>query len=155
LAKCASLARADALSARDLHGCFKPKRGLSKSDLRYELSMYTRPNYYEGEASQSRQYLPPTQDTAEEERARRSFGDMPVIVLTAGIVDSNPGWTPAVYQTFVQRWTAAHEALAARSREGKHVLVTDAHHFIQLDRPGVVIDAVVEVVRKTRGKRAQ
>jgi pimeloyl-ACP methyl ester carboxylesterase len=157
LGDCAALARAGQLSARSPHNCFAPNPDLSAEDAHYVLNMYLRPSWYEAEASQSREFFPATEadseDTLEARRAMRMWGDLPIIVLTAGDVGREDGQSDAIYQEFVGRWKAAHDALAARSSEGESIVVAGAHHFIQRDQPQVVIDAVARVVAEVR--RAQ
>jgi len=151
---CAKLAKASELSERDPHDCFPPDPNLSTADERYVLHMYLRPSWYEAEASQSRAFFPATEaaseDTLEERRAALTWGDLPIIVLTAGIVGRDEGQSDAIYQEFVGRWKAAHDALAARSRAGESIVVPEAHHFIQRDQPQVVIDAIIRVVSEVR-----
>jgi pimeloyl-ACP methyl ester carboxylesterase len=96
-----------------------------------------------------------SEDGRQEERARRPFAQMPVIVLTAG--KSPPleaGQTPDELATEEEIWRKGHDALAARSLQGKSILVPEASHFIQIDRPDAVIAAIQEVVAKVRAKSA-
>jgi pimeloyl-ACP methyl ester carboxylesterase len=97
-----------------------------------------------------------SEDEIEEERAHRSFGQMPVIVLTAG---NRPplqaGQTTQKETTEDDSLRKGHDALAARSLQGKSVVVPDAGHFIQLDRPDAVISAIQEVISKVRAKGTQ
>lgn len=63
-------------------------------------------------------------------------GDIPLTVITAG---SQP---PAV--------RAEHARMAAQSRRGRHVDAEHAGHWILLDEPEVVIEAIRRVVELTR-----
>jgi pimeloyl-ACP methyl ester carboxylesterase len=99
--------------------------------------------------------------------ARRHYGDMPLIVLTAGrdeqsalsslshLPPDTPGaGTPAelarlredVARFIRDGWVPAHEAYAALSTRGRHELVPESGHNIMVDKPAVVISAIVEVV---------
>ena len=151
---CANLAGAGKLTEQDRHDCFRLDPTLSATDARYVLSMFTRPSWYKAEVSQSRAFFPAAEadsvDALEEQRAARSWGDLPTIVLTAGIVGRDDGQSDAVYNDFVARWKAGHDALAARSTAGESILVPSAHHFIQLEAPQVVIDAIRRVVAEVR-----
>jgi pimeloyl-ACP methyl ester carboxylesterase len=154
---CAKLAKAGELSERDPHDCFAISPDLSAADAHYVLSMHTKPSWYEAESSQSRAYLPATEadseDVLEERAAKRAWGDLPTIVLTAGIVSRDPGQTDSIHEEFVGRWKAGHDALAARSTDGESILVPGAHHFIQRDQPQVVIDAIARVVTEVRRRQ--
>jgi len=94
-----------------------------------------------------------SEDEIEEERAHRSFGQMPVIVLTAGKRPPlQAGQTDQKQTPEDDSWRKGHDALAARSLQGKSVVVPDASHFIQVDRPDAVISAIQEVISKVRAK---
>jgi pimeloyl-ACP methyl ester carboxylesterase len=102
-------------------------------------------------------------DTAHDSReminAQRRYGDMPLIVLTAGRDESAMSFlvrdaTPVevaefhkqVARFFRDAWGPAHDAYAALSTRGHNQLVPDSGHTIQIDKPTVVISAVNEVL---------
>ncbi len=73
-------------------------------------------------------------------RSRRSLGALPLIVLTA-------------HQTVLRAgddWLDLHRELAAMSALGQQRTISDTGHYIQLDRPDVVIGAIAEVIRAAR-----
>ena len=70
--------------------------------------------------------------------AHFSFGNKPLIVLTAGSNDADPAW---------QR---LQKELATRSSNGKRIVATGSGHYIQDDRPELVIDAIRDVVSATK-----
>jgi pimeloyl-ACP methyl ester carboxylesterase len=73
-----------------------------------------------------------------------SLGNIPVIVLYHGITDSGvPGM--AVDED-KQWWLGLQTELAALSPQGKLVLAEQSGHYIQLDQPKLVIDAVQQVL---------
>ena len=93
-----------------------------------------------------------TSTSDELDRGSQSYGDMPMIVLTAdGTYADDP---PAVRGPAEALWRQLHQALAARSRRGQERLVTGSSHAVMLDRPDAVIQAVREVVDDVRGDRA-
>ena len=63
----------------------------------------------------------------------RTLGDLPVIVLSAGISD--------------ELAIREHEQDARLSTRGEHIIVPAAGHWIQLDKPDVVIDAIKRVLQ--------
>ena len=86
---------------------------------------------------------------------QRTYGDMPLIVLTATNQDAPPGVTMTDEQragqaAFDVEWNRAHDALAALSTRGVNARVPGANHNIQGTKPQVVIDAVEAVVREVR-----
>lgn len=96
--------------------------------------------------------------TMDDARAVRSFGNRPVIALTA-LAPFKPeelksaGMTPEQGARFKQEWKTMHAEQAALSTRGRQQIVTDAGHYIQVDRPNTVISAVREVVGDVRAER--
>ena len=93
--------------------------------------------------------------TMDDARAVHSFGNRPLIVLTA-----MAPFTPAQLKglglkaeqgdRFKQEWKTLHAEQTTFSTRGRQQLVPDATHYIQVDRPEVVIAAVREVVGEVR-----
>ena len=91
-------------------------------------------------------------NSRDERRARRTFGRMPVTVLTAAeSVDEKASPSELATSASLWRsWKRGHNALAARSHHGKSMVVNGTGHFIQLDKPDAVIDAIKDVVATVR-----
>jgi pimeloyl-ACP methyl ester carboxylesterase len=90
---------------------------------------------------------------AEMVNAKRNYGQIPLVVLTAA--DSPSPLPPAFAAPAVQSemtdlqaktWRQAHKDLAALSTEGREELVPATTHFIQLIKPEVVVSAIDQVV---------
>ena len=60
--------------------------------------------------------------------------------------------TPEKAKEFQQAWKEMHDDEASWSSRSRHELVPDATHYIQIDRPDVVIRAVREVVDSVRAR---
>jgi hypothetical protein len=73
-----------------------------------------------------------------EELARSAdiLENLPIVVLSAA--NRSP------------RWLAADAALARMSTAGQHRVSTRAGHWIQLDDPSLVVDAVRDIVGRAR-----
>jgi pimeloyl-ACP methyl ester carboxylesterase len=82
--------------------------------------------------------------------ARRSLGDMPLIVLTAGKFPPRPEETVAATEARHELWRTMHEEIAALSTRGDRRTVEGAGHSIQLDKPEAVIAATEEVLAMAR-----
>lgn len=86
--------------------------------------------------------------------AKRNYGDMPMIVLTATKMQEMPPGMPQAAKDQIPdeqaEWGRAHDELAALSSRGVNRRVPDATHYIQYDKPQAVIAAVEEVVRAAR-----
>jgi pimeloyl-ACP methyl ester carboxylesterase len=84
-----------------------------------------------------------------------TFGDRPLVVLTAGAAPSpaalaRQGITPAQAARQQAAWRALQEEQATWSSASRHEIVPDATHYIQFERPDAVIRAVREVVARVR-----
>lgn len=89
----------------------------------------------------------------------RTLGDRPLVVLTAAkpMPDSIRAalkLTPEGAARMQAVWKAMQEEEASWSTRSRHVMVDDATHYIQFDRPDVVIEAVRSVVGIVRGTGA-
>jgi len=93
--------------------------------------------------------------TMDQARAVHSFGNRPLIVLTA-MAPMKPEQLKGLSlkaedgARFKQEWKTLHTEQAAFSTRGRQQIVPDATHYIQVDRPEVVIAAVREVVDEVR-----
>jgi pimeloyl-ACP methyl ester carboxylesterase len=81
-------------------------------------------------------------------RGGPGFGDLPLVVLTSTTKPSFVGQD--LFDRTHAAWIALHEELADLSTEGVHRIVPGASHYIQEDRPDVVIEAISDVVSAVR-----
>jgi pimeloyl-ACP methyl ester carboxylesterase len=85
--------------------------------------------------------------------ADRNYGDMPLIVLTAGranIPPELPADVQAEIPVSIAEWRRAHRELAALSSRGVNRIVADSMHDIPHQNPNAVIEAIGEVVAEAR-----
>jgi pimeloyl-ACP methyl ester carboxylesterase len=88
----------------------------------------------------------------------RNYGDMPLIVLTAGEVQSfptDPDDVKAQSALYQVEWRRAHDAYAALSTRGVNRIVEGSTHYIQQIKPEVVIGAIDEVVDAARTSKGR
>lgn len=90
--------------------------------------------------------------------AAKALGDRPLVILTAGRAQSSDalrsmGLTEAQGAELVAASRVLHDDQASWSTRGRHEIVRDASHYIQFDRPDVVIRAVREVTEAARHTR--
>ena len=78
--------------------------------------------------------------TVRELRAADDLGDMPLIVVTAGIIEDE--WLATVPKLAAR----AQARLAGLSSNAIHVVAPDSGHFVHEDAPDVVLAAIKEVV---------
>jgi pimeloyl-ACP methyl ester carboxylesterase len=75
-----------------------------------------------------------------------SLGDLPLVVLSHDQPMAMPGLAPKVNQAYEQLWQQLQAQLAGLSSRGWLVVAQDSGHYIQLEQPALVIDAISEVV---------
>ncbi|MBI2189697.1 MAG: alpha/beta fold hydrolase [Acidobacteria bacterium] len=99
--------------------------------------MWTEPRFFEALGSQIEAICESAAQVAQE--APLDYGDLPLVVLTAAAAG--------------ERRMQADAALAARSSRGRHVIVEHSGHWLPLDAPAAVVDAIVATVEDVRGRR--
>jgi hypothetical protein len=100
--------------------------------------MWTQPKFFEALGSQIETIC----DSAREviRSTSRGYGGLPLIVITSASAHD--------------RRSQADAALARLSTRGRHVLAARSGHWIPLDAPQVVIDAVAAMVLEIRAEGA-
>lgn len=122
--------------------------GLSREIVAFSVS----PNFIDTVIAEQSQL----QASASDVRKARQFGTLPLIVLTAGIVDddSAPGVSAEAVKRFHDVWVGELQTdLAGLSTRGRQIIVEDSGHMIPLVRPDIVSDAILEVVREVKAAR--
>ena len=84
--------------------------------------------------------------------ARRSYGAIPLIVLTAGS-PMIPGLAPSELDTLLRIIRQMHGELAALSTRGVDRMVPGSTHYVQMDKPQAVVDAVTDVLSQVAGRK--
>ena len=95
-------------------------------------ALWAQPKFFEALASEM-ECLP---ESAAQVAATGDYGDIPLVVLSAG--------NSTTAQMMEQ------EAVARLSSNGKIIVVPNSGHWIQLDQPQFVIDAIREVLQSAR-----
>jgi pimeloyl-ACP methyl ester carboxylesterase len=78
------------------------------------------------------------------------LGDMPLAVLSEDPNQPQPDLPEDLVKPASDAWQQMQDELAHLSTRGTHVIVKNSGHFIQLDRPDVVVEAVHKVVNQAR-----
>ena len=88
----------------------------------------------------------------EVDAARKPLGDVPMIVLTAGVGNTPPGFTAEETARFNALWRQKHWEMLALSTDSRRRVVEGASHGIWVARPDAVIGAVDDVVAEVRSR---
>ena len=96
-------------------------------------------------------------ETLAEAGTFRVLGDRPVVVLTAikpisDLMTSRLKLTPAQAKRWQEVRKSLHDEMSAWSTQGEHRLISNSEHYIQLERPKVVIEAVQSAIERVRAK---
>src|SRR4030042_5641949 len=90
-----------------------------------------------------------------------SVGDLPLIVLSAGITadeeyaqmgGAKSGISREVYAKVYEANKEMQKELASFSTQGQQVIATESGHLVHYDQPDLVIDAIRTLVEQVRGK---
>ena len=79
---------------------------------------------------------------AERTGNERLYGDVPLVVMTRGMSDED-GPDGRAFQAERRQ---EHAALAALSRNGRHLVASRSGHHVQLDEPVLVVGAIRQVI---------
>jgi pimeloyl-ACP methyl ester carboxylesterase len=155
--KCATAAREGKLAGTSpaFTTCFnvlwgigsQPNNGVTPRLVAAVENQAREPAPYDAVASELQNVTESQREVRERER---SFGDLPLEVLTAATHGENemPPALRASLQQFEPAWRRAHMRIAALSTVGHYELVQSGH-YIQFDHPDVVIDAVEKTLTVT------
>jgi pimeloyl-ACP methyl ester carboxylesterase len=89
-------------------------------------------------------------ESAAQASASGAFGDMPLAVLSHDPDKASADLPPDLAKPTNATWEKMQEELSYLSTRGTQVIAKNSSHYIQIDRPDVVIDAVRSVVEQAR-----
>jgi pimeloyl-ACP methyl ester carboxylesterase len=78
------------------------------------------------------------------------FGDMPLVVLSHDPDKPSTDLPADLAKPTNDAWEKMQEELAHLSTKGTHTIAKNSSHYIQLDRPELVVDAIRSVVEQVR-----
>lgn len=119
---------------REDEGILAPVGKLPREVREVLRQAWTQPKFFEALGSQIESICDSAAEVARETRG--GFGDLPLVVMTAA---------------GAQHRLPADVALARRSTRGRHVVVPDSGHWLPIDAPQAVADAILETIRTIRG----
>ncbi|GAA0966446.1 alpha/beta hydrolase [Acrocarpospora macrocephala] len=84
---------------------------------------------------------------------RRSFGDLPLTVITRSVtsVDTYFGFRdPEFARRWMKIWMPLQEDLATLSDNSRHVIASNAAHYVHVDEPDLVASAIIDMCEAVR-----
>lgn len=84
-------------------------------------------------------------------REVKSLGNLPLVVISHSPTSTiDVRLTPELSAQIQQVWTKLQNNLASLSSNSTHIIATKAGHYIQVDEPQLVIDAILKVINETK-----
>jgi hypothetical protein len=122
-----------------------PNRGFPEEAYRQYQAVMATTGYFEGAIAEATAFYSsvPASKIA-------GLGDLPLIVLSHGLPDRSLGLSQAAQEQFEQEWSKMQGELAALSSNSRQVIAAQSAHDIQLDQPGLVVEAVRELLGRVR-----
>ena len=122
-----------------------PNRSFPEEAYKQYQAVLATTDYFNGAIAESRAFYSSALDVPE------SIGKSPLIVLSHGLPDRTNGIADAQQSQFEQEWSRMQKELAGLSSNGKQVIAEKSGHYIQLDQPELVIEAILEIARFNAG----
>lgn len=107
------------------------------------------PGRFDTKASLAEQFAPSSAAVVD---AKRTYGDLPLIVLTQGKGLAPPGAAAEQAAKVEAAWIAWHDEYAALSSRGLNLIVRGSGHLIPLEKPQAVTAAIVAVVEARQAR---
>lgn len=143
-ANCEDAARQGRMTLENPQNCFAARLPYYTADEAARmLPVYQRPERWTTVASEYVQ-------VDEDKGPKKTWGDLPLVVLTRDKFPPTPGASDAFNQSVEDVVKRGHQALAARSSRGRNISVPNSTHYIQTSQPATVVAAIREVLEQVR-----
>jgi pimeloyl-ACP methyl ester carboxylesterase len=113
------------------------------------LAEARRPSRWQAQISELDNLWTTTSD--EIDRGRASYGDLPLIVLTA---DGGRPSAPAPLSAGTSFTMSLHQEIARRSTRGEDRRVTESSHMMMFDRPDAILKAIADVAAEAKAAKS-
>jgi pimeloyl-ACP methyl ester carboxylesterase len=148
LAQFRALSRISALGLMALSPASIPARGLSGAALDRYRAVVATTRYFDAASAETAAL----EESLAGVRAARvaSLGDLPLVVISRGRPEPLAGLSEPENQQYERTWQSMQSELAALSTRSERVTAARSGHYVQLDQPEVVVDAILRVVLAAR-----
>lgn len=86
--------------------------------------------------------------SAAQVRVTGHLGQLPLVVITAGIDEWEEDFPSEVARTSAANWLAMQKELVALSHNSTHIIATESDHSIQDCQPELVVDVIRQLVKE-------
>lgn len=104
-------------------------------------NQHSNPKFRDGNSQEENKMFDTDDAEVKEISKKDALRNIPIIVLTADKEDSPDIRTD---------WINYQNDIASLSNRSKHIIVSKSSHFIQIDHPDVVIDAIKEMIKEVK-----
>jgi pimeloyl-ACP methyl ester carboxylesterase len=120
-----------------------PNRGLPESAYRQYQAVLATTDYFNGAIAETTTFYSGTPQIGP-----MSLGDLPLIVLRHGIPDVT-GDNDSQQARFEQEWIKMQDELTALSSSSRQIIAEQSGHYIQIDQPQLVIEAILDLIKES------
>ena len=85
-------------------------------------------------------------------RATGHLGQLPLVVITAGLDEWEEGFPPDVARASAANWLAMQQELVALSHNSTHIIATESDHSIQDCQPELVVAVIRQLVQQVSAR---
>lgn len=80
------------------------------------------------------------------------FPNLPILIFSEDPQHMPPDWTPAnLFPVFAGKWNSLQEGLKQLSPHSRRIIARGSSHYVQVDRPELVIAEVGHMIRSIQG----
>lgn len=124
-----------------------PNRGMPDDVLALYRAIAVSTDYFRTGVAENEAF---ENNLTEVRNAHIFLGDMPLIVISRGYWDPIPGFSEVENQEAWQTWQEMQSELLLLSANSRQIVATESEHNVHLQQPKLVIDAIEELLGKTR-----
>ncbi len=121
-----------------------PDRGLQGEALQQYRAILATTNYFTAAANETETIFADWKNFPSEDKA--SLKDVPLIVLSRGLPEPLPGVSDVENQQYEVTWQEMQKELVVLSFESRQIIAEKSGHYIQIQQPDLVIDAVMQIL---------
>jgi hypothetical protein len=83
-------------------------------------------------------------------RAAGVLGDLPLVVITAGLCEECAGLPKDLAVKVEQTWQEMHKEILTLSTNSTHIMSERSYHCVQCSQPELVVEAILKLVEQAR-----
>ena len=121
-----------------------PNRGMPDDTLAQYRVIAVSTDYFQTCVAENEAF---ENNLAQVRNANIDLADMPLIVISRGYWDAIPGFSEIENQKAWQAWNEMQYKMLSLSSNSRQIIAAESEHYIQLQQPELVIDAIKDVIQ--------